>query len=105
MSEADSIGVEVAYALPDKQAIIALEVASGTTVLEAARQSGVTEQFEGIDLDNARYGIFGKLVAPKQVLREGDRVEIYRPLIADPKEVRKERAARAKERRAQEQSG
>ena len=104
MSEGDTIGVEVAYALPDKQAIIAIEVAAGTTALEAARQSGVTEQFDGIDLDNARFGIFGNLVTPKQVLRQGDRVEIYRPLIADPKEVRKARAARAKERRKQ-QSG
>ena len=96
----NTIKVEVAYALPDKQALLAVEVAAGTTALEAARQSGVTEQFEGIDLDNARLGIFGKVVAPGQVLQEGDRVEIYRPLIADPKEVRKARAARVKERRA-----
>lgn len=98
----NDIQVEVAYALPDKQAIIELEVAEGTTALEAARQSGITERFEGIDLDNAKLGIFGKVVSPKQVLRAGDRVEIYRPLQADPKEVRKERAARAKERRAKE---
>jgi putative ubiquitin-RnfH superfamily antitoxin RatB of RatAB toxin-antitoxin module len=94
------INVEVAFALPEKQALIALQVPAGTTAIEAARQSGVTERFDDIDLDNAKLGIFAKVVAPTQVLREGDRVEIYRPLIADPKEVRKARAARAKERRA-----
>jgi putative ubiquitin-RnfH superfamily antitoxin RatB of RatAB toxin-antitoxin module len=99
------IQVEVAYALPDKQVILALEVAAGTTALEAAQQSGVTGKFAGIDLDNAKMGIFGKVVAPQQVLQEGDRVEIYRPLIADPKEVRKARAARAKERRAADKEG
>ncbi len=92
--------MEVAYALPEKQAIIALDVAEGTTAVEAARQSGIVEQFEGIDLDNAKLGIFGQVVSPQQVLHAGDRVEIYRPLIADPKEVRKARAARARERRA-----
>lgn len=100
MTESDIIGVEVAYALPDKQAILAVKVAAGTTVLEAATQSGITDKFEGIDLENAKFGIFGSVVSPQQVLQEGERVEIYRPLIADPKEVRKARAARAKERRA-----
>ena len=100
----NSIEVEVAYALPEKQAIIKVQVAEGTTALEAAQQSGITERFEGIALDNAKLGIFGKVASPKQVLQAGDRVEIYRPLQADPKEVRKERAARAKERRAQDKS-
>ncbi len=104
MSEQNSIRVEVAYALPDKQAILEVEVAEGCTVLEAARQSGITDRFEGIDLENSKFGIFGKVVAPGHALKEGDRVEIYRPLIADPKEVRKERAARAKERREKEKS-
>ena len=105
MSDTKSINVEVAYALPEKQVILTLEVPEGTTVLEAASQSGVTEKFAGIDLENAKFGIFGKVVAPKQVLREGERVEIYRPLIADPKEVRKARAARAKEKREREKEG
>jgi len=104
MSESETIGVEVAYALPDKQAILALEVPPGTTVIEAAAQSGITDKFEGIDLENAKFGIFGSVVSPTQVLKAGDRVEIYRPLIADPKEVRKARAARAKERRASEKA-
>ena len=105
MSEAKRIVVEVAYALPDKQAIIELEVPEGTTAIEAARQSGITQKFEDIDLDNAKLGIYAKVISPSQVLHEGDRVEIYRPLIADPKEVRKARAARAKERRAGEKAG
>jgi putative ubiquitin-RnfH superfamily antitoxin RatB of RatAB toxin-antitoxin module len=77
-------------------------VSEGTTALQAAQQSGITGKFEGIDLENSKLGIFSKVVAPSQVLRDGDRVEIYRPLIADPKEVRKARAARAKERRSKE---
>ena len=101
MSEHSSITVEVAYALPHKQAIIEVELVAGATVLEAAQKSGLADKFEGIDLDNAKFGVFGKVVAPQQALHEGDRVEIYRPLIADPKEVRKARAARAKERRGQ----
>tara|TARA_R100000005_G_scaffold94816_1_gene73983 strand:+ start:10384 stop:10698 length:315 start_codon:yes stop_codon:yes gene_type:complete len=104
MSETDMIQVEVAYALPDRQAIIPVNVAAGTTALEAARRSGVTQRFEGLNLEDSRLGIFGKLVAPDQVLQAGDRVEIYRPLKADPKEVRKARAARVKERR-QESDG
>ncbi len=99
MTEPQTIRVEVAYALPDRQAILAVEVPEGTSALEAARRSGIATRFEGLDLDNAKLGIFGKLVGPGQVLREGDRVEIYRPLIADPKEVRKARAARVREQR------
>jgi uncharacterized protein len=102
MSEQSMIAVEVAYALAGKQAILELEVPEGTTALEAAKRSGITEKFEGIDLDNAKLGIFSKVVSPTQELRDGDRVEVYRPLVADPKEVRKARAARAKERRAKE---
>lgn len=104
MSDNKTMTVEVAYALPERQVILELQVPEGTSVLQAAQASGVTGKFEGIDLDNAKFGIFGKVVSPKQVLREGERVEIYRPLIADPKEVRKARAARAKERRAKEKS-
>lgn len=102
MSDPGSINVEVAYAIPDKQLIVELRVSEGTSVIEAARQSGIVDKFEGIDLDNAKFGIFGKVVAPGQLLKEGERVEVYRPLIADPKEVRKARAARAREKRAQE---
>jgi putative ubiquitin-RnfH superfamily antitoxin RatB of RatAB toxin-antitoxin module len=105
MSEPGRIRIEVAYALAEKQAIVALEVARGTTALEAARLSAIADRFGGLDLDNARLGIWAKVVSPTQVLREGDRVEIYRPLIADPKEVRKERAARARVRRSKDGEG
>ncbi|MEZ5572041.1 MAG: RnfH family protein [Halioglobus sp.] len=105
MSDSNTIRVEVAYALPHKQALLEVQLPRGVTALEAAQQSGIAAKFEGLDLDNATLGIFGQVVAPSQVLRDGDRVEIYRPLIADPKEVRKARAERAKERRQQDKSG
>lgn len=104
MNVDNTIAVEVAYALPERQAILDVEVPQGTTALEAARLSGIAVKFEGIDLDNAKLGIFGKAVSPQQVLKSGDRVEIYRALVADPKEVRKARAARVKERKAREQA-
>lgn len=94
-----AITVEVAYALPDQQRIIRLTVPKGTTVLEAARLSGLAEHFPGLDVEQCAMGVFGKLV-PKpaeRVLGAHERVELYRPLVADPKEVRKQRAARAKE--------
>ena len=92
------IHVEVAYARPDRQAIIPVTVPAGTTVYDAAQASGIVGQFPEIDLETAKMGIFGKSV-PKpreQELQGGDRVEIYRPLIADPKEVRKRRAEKAR---------
>ncbi|OQX39661.1 MAG: RnfH family protein [Oceanospirillales bacterium LUC14_002_19_P2] len=92
------IHVEVAYARPDRQAIIPVTVPAGTTAYDAAQASGIVGQFPEIDLETAKMGIFGKAV-PKpreQALQGGDRVEIYRPLIADPKEVRKRRAEQAR---------
>lgn len=93
-----AITVEVAYALPDKQKIVRLAVPAGTTLREAAHLSGIVEYFPGLDIDASGMGIFGKTVAKpdERVLVEGERVEIYRPLIADPKEIRKQRAAKAK---------
>ena len=102
MSEDQKINVEIAYALPDKQAIVPVEVIPGTTALEAAQQSGIVERFEGLSLEGAKLGIFGKAVPNTHVMSAGERVEVYRPLQADPKEVRKARAAEAKERRAKE---
>jgi len=94
------IKVEVAYATPEKQRIIALEVEEGTTVYQAAEQSGICEVFPEINLEEAKMGIFGKSVrSPKdEALREMDRVEIYRPLIIDPKAARANRAAKAAEK-------
>ena len=87
-----TIRVEVVLAMPARQELVALDVAVGTTLAEAIAQSGVTERFEGFELDLDKVGIFGQKAEPDQVLREGDRVEIYRPLVADPKEVRRRRA-------------
>ncbi|WP_407295424.1 RnfH family protein [Stutzerimonas zhaodongensis] len=91
------ITVEVVYALADKQKLLCLALPQGTTVREAALRSQMDRYFPGLDLAGSPLGIFGKAV-PKpdeRALLDGERVEIYRPLIADPKEVRKQRAARA----------
>lgn len=87
-----TIPVEIAYALPERQLIIPLDVTPGTTLLEAIQLSGIKEQFPEIDLENGKFGIFSKISKTDTVLREKDRVEIYRPLIADPKESRRKRA-------------
>ncbi|MBU2707966.1 RnfH family protein [Zooshikella marina] len=94
----EHIKVEVAYALANKQKVVVLNVPKGASVYDAAVASKLDEEFEGIDWNTAKMGVFGKLVPkPKdRVLEEGERVEIYRPLIADPKEVRKRRAEKAK---------
>ncbi len=92
----ERIPVEVAFALPDEQAILPLEVPEGTTAEEAIRQSGILQRFPSIDLSKNKIGIFGRLARLDSVLQPGDRVEIYRPLIADPKEARRKRARRGK---------
>lgn len=88
--------VEVAYALPDTQVIVAVEVEEGATLRDAIERSGLLERFPEIDLEQGKFGIFGKVSKLDSALRARDRVEIYRPLIADPKEVRKQRAAAGK---------
>lgn len=103
-SEKDSvlIRVEVAYATPERQLILPLDVPEGITVYEAAERSNIIKHFPEIVLEQASMGVFGKLEKnPKQrVLRHQERVEIYRPLLIDPKEVRKRRAAQAREPKA-----
>jgi uncharacterized protein len=88
--------VEVAYALPKQQVILPITVAPGTTAQAAVEASGILAKFPEIDLNTNKIGIFGKLCKPDTPLRHLDRVEIYRPLIADPKEVRRQRAAEGK---------
>ncbi len=90
------IEIEVAYARPDEQVILPLQVAAGTTVEAAIRRSGVLERFPEIDLATSKVGVFGKVGRLDAEVAAGDRVEIYRPLIADPKESRKQRAAEGK---------
>jgi putative ubiquitin-RnfH superfamily antitoxin RatB of RatAB toxin-antitoxin module len=104
MADFDLITVEVAYALPHKQKIIALLVAPGTTALQAVERSGIVKYFPEIDMVNLKLGIFGQSLGSKglqsassHILHAGDRVEIYRPLISDPKEARRKRAEKAAE--------
>ncbi len=95
-SKGGLIHVEVAYARPNRQRLVKLRVPAGTTVREAARLSGIRGEFPEIDLDVNKLGVFGRKVPGSTPVNEGDRVEIYRPLRADPKEVRRRRAAQGK---------
>ncbi len=92
----NKIKVEVVYALANEQKLIALDVLLGTTMYEAVVQSGILDVFPDIDVDVNKMGLFGKVVKnPKDyVMQEGDRVEIYRPLLIDPKQARLNRAAK-----------
>ena len=103
MTDSSMIRVEVAYALPEKQTLLSLSVPAGTTALEAVEQSGILAIFPQIDVNADKMGVFSQVLGTKGLdepasykLRERDRVEIYRPLIADPKEVRRRRAEEAK---------
>ena len=90
------IKIEVVYALPHEQVLLKLDVPAQTTIAEAVKLSGLKDKFPEIDLEKGKFGLYGKLSKADVVLREKDRVEIYRPLIADPKEVRKKRAEEGK---------
>jgi putative ubiquitin-RnfH superfamily antitoxin RatB of RatAB toxin-antitoxin module len=90
----DEIEVSVVYALPLRADSVTLLVPAGTTVEQAIRRSGLLERFPEIDLTRDRIGIYSRWVRLDAVLREGDRIEVYRPLAADPKEVRRQRARR-----------
>lgn len=88
--------VDVVYALPQQQKVITINIKAGTTFLEAIKQSQICNFFPEIDENNLKLGSFGKLVKNDEEIQPGQRVEIYRPLIADPKEVRRRRAEKAK---------
>lgn len=90
------ITVEVVYARRDRQVVLTVEVTLPATVREVIERSGILERFPEIDLGVNKIGIFGKPAEPEQALRDGDRIEIYRPLIADPKEARRRLAAQGK---------
>ena len=92
----DSIQIEVAYATPEKQTILKVSVDNGTSVFDGAQGSGIDMVFPEIDFNNVDMGIFGKVVRkPKeQALLDGDRIEIYRPLLIDPKQARLNRASK-----------
>lgn len=93
LSHHSTVHVEVVYALPHRQVVVALEVPAGTTVREAAVLSDLDKQFPGLEIAASPLGVFGTVVEPDRPAADGDRIEIYRPLIADPKEARRRRAA------------
>lgn len=104
MADFDLIRVEVAYALPHKQKIVSLLVEPGTTARIAVERSKINEHFPDLDIHSVKMGLFGQSLgtkglesADKYVMHEGDRIELYRPLISDPKETRRKRAEKTDE--------
>ena len=93
----ETFDIEVVYAKPDEQILLKLTAGPGVTVQEAVERSGILEKCPEVKLETAKLGIFGKAAKKDAILSAGDRVEIYRPLIADPKEARKKRAAEGKQ--------
>ena len=89
--------VEVVYALPDKQYILPLLVKEGVCAREAIERSGILKRFPEINLEQQKIGLFSRIIDLDYEVKPGDRIEIYRPLIADPKEIRRQRAERAKQ--------
>ncbi len=83
------VNVGVAYTNKDKQVWLKIDVPDGSTVIDAIEESGVLDMFPEIDLENQKIGIYGKMTKPDTKLKEGDRVEIYRPITADPKTVKR----------------
>lgn len=92
----EKIEVEVAFALPHEQVILKTVINEGGTAADAIKHSGILVNYPEIDMAVNKVGLFGKMSKVTTVLRAGDRVEIYRPLIADPKEIRRQRAAEGK---------
>lgn len=101
MTTPAAINVEVAYARPEQQALVTLSVAIGTTVAQAIESSGILKRFPEIDLSHSKVGIFGELTALDQPLQAHDRIEIYRALCGDPRELRRRRIAQGKARHVQ----
>lgn len=96
---AENITIQVVYALPQQQELLTLSLPAGSTLKQAVEASGLLAKY-GLSPETSKFGIFGKQARPDVVLRERDRVEIYRPLLADPKEMRKARVAEKKARTA-----
>lgn len=95
---ANIVTVEVVYALPHTQRLLTVQVEEGTTLIDAVKLSNITAEFPELDLEQAKLGVFGKAAAKpaEETVKAGDRIEIYRPLIIDPKQARLNRAAKAK---------
>lgn len=97
MKSEQKINVEVCYALPDKQTLLSLQVDSNMSIEAIIVESGILSLYPAIDLSKDRVGVFSKFAKLTDTLQDKDRIEIYRPLIVDPKEVRKQRALKSKE--------
>ncbi len=104
MEQSNNINIEVAYALPDEQVILSLEVPDDCTVEEAIKRSGILESYPQIDLATDKVGIFGKMCKLTATLRDKDRIEIYRKLIADPKESRRQKAEMERKKALQDKN-
>lgn len=100
MENAEHMLIEVAYALPEEQLILEVEVPADSTVEHAIKRSGILERYPQIDLETDKVGIFGKMCKLNASLKNKDRIEIYRALIADPKESRRQKAEMAKKESA-----
>ena len=94
MADKELMNIEVAYALQARQRIVAMRVPTGTPVRQALADSGIVTEFPEIDIRRCPIGVFGQVIADDYVMRDGDRIEIYRPLERDPREARRELAAR-----------
>jgi putative ubiquitin-RnfH superfamily antitoxin RatB of RatAB toxin-antitoxin module len=92
----DTVSVEITYALPEKQTLYRFDVPVGTSINTGIELSGIKAIHPELDLDTMKVGIFGKIAPRERILEEKDRIELYRPLFADPKEIRKQRAAEGK---------
>lgn len=89
MANADTLHIQLCYALPDNAVLLELDIKQGSTLEEAIYQSGLLSQYPDIDLSTNKVGVYGKLKPLDTKARDGDRIEIYRPLRADPMESRR----------------
>nr|WP_241098808.1 MULTISPECIES: RnfH family protein [Providencia] len=97
MFTVSELNIEVTYALPEKQFLLSVKVKEGSTIEEAILASGILALRDDIDLKKNKIGIYSRPAKLTDLVQDGDRVEIYRPLIADPKELRRKRAEKSKE--------
>ncbi|MBC8653178.1 RnfH family protein [Providencia vermicola] len=97
MFTVSELSIEVTYALPEKQFLLSVKVADGTTIEDAIIASGILALRDDIDLKKNKVGIYSRPAKLTDKVQDGDRIEIYRPLIADPKELRRKRAEKSKE--------
>ncbi|MCW8877954.1 MAG: RnfH family protein [Kangiellaceae bacterium] len=104
LETANSLTIELIYALPEEQELLVIQAPMGSTVEQAIELSGILSKYPEIDLTNTKVGIFSKVTKLNEVLRDGDRIEIYRPLIADPKEMRRKKALEKQQQAEKEKS-